>query len=293
MKKILWLNYEPRVHIPILPGTDAYIDFICEDIAFKKRDLRTFLKIGYYFYKKIKTLGETWINLKTWLLQPDISYRAYVVDGDGRILPNIYDLKKYTQASSLCFRLQDVLDAKTLKAGATFILVASRGRIDRWSSSPGNLSVKYVSSGRLCGYRTGFFARPLNAKKGHFGFTGINPKLTISAEIGSQLLLINHSSKPDYSETVSPMVKVYNGTGDYIEAPFGEIPPHTYRLVDVEKILPQVAQFIKNNTENICSITEVKGTTLASVHILYDKKTGSMAMDHSRPSHATVIDYLD
>jgi hypothetical protein len=108
------------------------------------------------------------------------------------------------------------------------MLIASRGRLDRWSSSPGSATVRYVGKNYIAGYRTGLFARPLNpvAGKRHFGFTGINPQVMVGDDIVAAVLLINHSSDPGYDRPVSPSVRLYRDARTYLEAPFGEIPAH-------------------------------------------------------------------
>lgn len=170
------------------------------------------------------------------------------------------------------------------------LFVASRGRGDKNTSSPGNMTARYVTSTSIAGYRTGFFARPLNDQKGHYGFTGLNPALVSDEKIKSGLLLMNHSSNPDYNQSVNPTIKIYAETGETFEAAFGSISPHGYKEVILDDAFSEIAKWKKYRV-NFWSSTHCKGVTLASFHTYRDTNNILIAIEHSRPSHAQVINY--
>lgn len=287
----MWKSYEPRLHIPVLKGYDTIIDIACYEAFNKKRTVRDLAKIFYYYFKKIKSFSETCALFKSWLLMSPTRYRCILFDSNHESQGTV-DLKDYQMRDSLIFEVKKVFPKVIFDRDYSLVLVASRGRIDRWSSSAGNISVKYFNQDHLFGYRTGFFARNLNHAKGHFGFTGINPSVLITSDLGSKLLFMNHSSNPDYDVTIEPQITLKNVNNETLTRSFGKIPPHFFRTMDVEDIFPEAQEFLKAGQGSGVTITELKGYSVASYHFNYNKKTGSYAVDHSRPSHANVIDYM-
>lgn len=285
----MWTQNEPRLHIPILAEpSETYIDFAANH-DFKKRTLKGLARVVYYYIKKIKNFKESLFLLWCWIFQPEVKYRFVILDSHGKSYLGPISLKEHQRNSSFSFKLSDYVRKEQLKPHSTLVIIGSRGRVDRWSSSPGNVSVKFVTPQSIYGYRTGFFARQLNARKGHFGFTGVNPKVILDSEYGSKVMLVNHSSKPEYDQVLNPRLKIFNLNNEFLEAEFGKIEPHSYRIVDLEEIIPGAQELLKKTDGLGMSVIEEKGSSLASYHLVYNKKTGSIAMDHSRPSQSQLL----
>jgi len=154
--------------------------------------------------------------------------------------------------------------------------------------------MQYVNAKVVGGYRTGLFTRTLNPTSGkkHFAFTGINPQVMVHKDLVASVLLINHSSDPAYDRTVSPTIRLYRNSREYLEAPFGEIPSHGALERCVTKLFPQAESYLSENQGRGLTVAHAPGVTLASLHLLRSPKGTTLGIDHSRPAYTNVVDYL-
>lgn len=293
LPKNIWNEWEPRVSFPIFGDCQNSVDFAVQD-SLNDLTLKAIAGPAVFWWWKQKSLKCAVRNYRWLLLNEKIKFRGVLLSRQGEFIKQWKFDGVYGRGDFFSVNINQLMKESGVQAqDGMFTLIASRGRNDRWNSSPGNVSVRYVSDKFVSGYRTGFFARPLNNGKGHFGFTGINPQVIVNRELTAGILLQNHSSDPNYAQTVNPTVRLYRNGDEYIEAPFGEIAPHGAREVDLAKLFPQAEEFLAPNEGRGYTITKVKGVTLASIHILRSRENGlSVGMDHSRPSHAAVVDYL-
>lgn len=177
------------------------------------------------------------------------------------------------------------------------IIVMSRGRMDGYRSSPGSYSMTYVDQDNVAIYRTGAFARPLNEGrlKAHVGFTGINPKIIATSDIVSSLMLINHSSDPEYAHTARPASKLIRADGEQLEGDFGDIPPLGAREMSVVDIFGSgVFDFLAPFGGRGTTVTTCTGVTLASLHLqrTNDNRRTLLGIEHSRPAHMNLAGIL-
>jgi hypothetical protein len=271
---------------PVFADAENTLDFVVQDSL--RPSLRSFARIGYAFAKKQRTLDAVWRDGCNALLGRGMAFRGALVTRAGKFV-GAWDLSGPLHAGEFFSASVNRLLGSAIEDGV-FVLIASRGRLDRWSSSPGSATARYVGRDYVAGYRTGLFARPLNpvAGKKHFGFTGINPQVMVGDDVAASVLLINHSSDPDYDRAVSPTMRLYRDPQNFLEAPFGEIPAHGALERSVTELFPEAARFLGNGSGY--TITRVSGASLASIHLLRSKSGRTLGMDHSRPSYTNVVE---
>lgn len=289
----LWKPWEPHSYFPVFSQAHNLVDFVVQPTF--KPALRDWARPANDWLKKRKTLrgaARTYLNM---VLQRPIDLRGVFITRQGEFVQS-WKLRQGLGVGD--FHVADIntllfTAGKPLVDGV-FVLVASRGRPDLWESSPGSATVRYVGENFVAGYRTGFFARTVNPVHGkkHFGFTGINPQVLLGDGLQAWVMLINHSSDPTYDQTVSPRIRLYRAPDEYLETEFGPIAPHGALERSVLELFPAAPDFLAKNGGRGLTVATASGASLASIHILRNPANGSMGMDHSRPAHANVVDYL-
>jgi len=288
----LWRPWEPRAVFPVFGEALNYIEFAVQDSL--RPSLRSLARIGHAVVKKHKPLGAAARDAANALFGLGMRFRGAYLTRGGAYLGS-WTLSGPLQAGEFFSA-----DVNALAGGAglpvadgLFVLIASRGRLDRWSTSPGSATARYVGDQYIAGYRTGLFARPLNPVDGkrHFGFTGVNPQVIVREGVESGVLLINHSSDPAYDRPVTPSIRLYRDRDHFLEASFGEIPPHGALERRMSDLFPGAREFLAPSGGRGLTVARVQGASLASIHLL---RAGarSLALDHSRPSYTNVVDYL-
>lgn len=281
----LWKPWEPRVYFPGFAGSVNTFEFTVQD-SLEKMTLKQFLTPAYAAHKKVKSWPHAFHDYKGMILKKGIRFRVFRLSAEGKFMEKLTESTSIQIGESFTFRH----DLSSAKDNEMILFVASRGRADKMSSSPGNMSVRYTNPSGVSGYRTGFFARPLNSGKGHFGFTGLNPAISLNPRIQSGALMINHSSEPGYSQVVNPKIRLHRSKEEFLEASFGEIQPHGFREVNLEALFPQLEKW-KSEASALWTVAECKGVTLASFHTYRNESGNLLAIEHSRPSHTQVIEY--
>jgi hypothetical protein len=286
-----WRQEEPRLNFPVFAGAENHIDFtLQEDPALTWR--RAAAPV-YHFVKRRKTLKAMVDDYRNLVGGEPYRFKGVFLDRQGREkLVGALEGEYRPGGFFHCNLNQWLHDKGVALEDGNFILVASRGRADRFQSSPGNVTLRVISDQRVCGYRTGFFSRPLNAGHKHFGFTGLNPHVEVNRDWVSALLLINHSSDPAYDTTVEPTVRLYRADGQWLEAPFGPIAPHAALERSLLALFPEAESFLADNGGRGHTITRLKGASLASIHVQRARGGQLASMEHSRPAHPNVVDYL-
>jgi hypothetical protein len=127
-------------------------------------------------------------------------------------------------------------------------------------------------------------------KKSHYGFRGINPKVVATKDRMSSVLLINHSSHPEYDATVTPTSLLIRPDGAQREATFGSIAPFGgVERSAAELFGDDVTEFLGPYNGLGTVITTCPGVTLASLHLMRSTRGHSMAIEHSRPTHVYLL----
>jgi hypothetical protein len=286
-----WRQEEPRLNFPVFAGIENHIDFTLQDDP--PLTMRRLVAPVYHFVKSRKTLATLVKDYRHFIGGEPYRFKAIYLNRQGHLL-YIGDFEGQYRPGGFfhCnLGLWLATQGMALQDG-NLVLVASRGRADRFLSSPGNVTLRVIGPNRVCGYRTGFFSRPLNAGHKHFGFTGLNPHVEVNGDWISSLLLINHSSDPEYDKRVNPTVRLYRADGAHLEAPFGEIAPHAALERNLLELFPDVQAFLAASGGRGYTITRLKGASLASIHVQRSRDGELASMEHSRPAHPNVVDYL-
>lgn len=293
LPKALWHSWEPRAVFPVFADAVNAVEFVVQESL--RATFRSLVRIGYAFVKKQRSIDAVYRDAVNGMLGRGMRFRGAFVTRNGEFV-GTWTLSPPLQAGqffSTC--INDLLEKDGVSArDGLFFLIANRGRLDRWSSSPGSATVRYVGKEYVAGYRTGLFTRPLNpvAGKRHFGFTGINPQILVEDDIVASVLLINHSSDPEYDRSVTPTIRLYRDAQTYLETFFGEIQPHGAVERTVIDLFPNAVEFLAPSSGKGLTIARAEGASLASLHLLRSRTGRTMALDHSRPSYTNVVDYL-
>jgi hypothetical protein len=286
-----WQQQEPRLNFPVFGGAENHIDFTLQDDP--KRTLKRLAVPAYHLVKGRKTLAAALDDYRHLFGAEPYRFRGVYLDrhGQERLVGDLPG--EYRPGGFFHCNLNAWLASHQVPlADGNFILVANRGRADRFQSSPGNVTLRIMTAQHVCGYRTGFFSRPLNAGHKHYGFTGLNPHVEVNARWLSSLLLINHSSDPAYDRHASPTVRLYRPDGAHLEAPFGDIAPHAAAERSLLDLFPDAEQFLAARGGRGYTVTRLKGASLASIHVMRTRDGQLASMEHSRPAHPNVVDYL-
>lgn len=291
--KDYWKQWEPRVIFPVFENAENVFDFVVQE-KLNGDGLKDYLKPIYHFLKSQKPFSLMIKNIFWALTNTKIKFRYAYLSRDGQLVKEWSDSNSYGYGDVFSVNLNKLLTADNIQLrDGEFLLIASRGRLDKFSSSPGNVTARYIQNSKISGFRTGLFSRFLNSSsKGHFGFTGLNPKVRIDDRYEASLMLINHSSNPEYNLTAEPTVYLHRNETEFLEASFGPIPPLGIREKKLTDLFPDCQDFLSPTGGLGYTVTKVKGITLASLHIMRSKQTGGLlAVEHSRPAHAAIIRY--
>ena len=292
LPKGLWAPHEPRAVVPVFADAQTYLDFAVQP-SFAPR-ARSYAEPLYWALKKKKKPLAAAIDYCNLLLRRPLAFRAVLVSRNGEYLAQWPLAEGLRVGDFFSANVGELMTKSRIPAqDALLIVVANRGRTDLWSSSPGSLNVRYVGERYLCGFRTGLFARTLNPVHGaaHFGFTGLNPQVRFDATTVPSVLLMNHSSEPEYDRTVAPVMRLHRSHDEFLEAPFGTIPPHGALERAISEVFPEAQAFLGPGGRGY-TVTRNKGATLASLHVLRAHDGSSMALDHSRPAHTNFVAYI-
>lgn len=227
-----------------------------------------------------------------------LKFKLQILSRDGEYRATYEFPASYAPGASVEIELSDLFAKLGLpKDDYVVVAVMSRGRMDGYRSSPASFSMTYIDQDNIAIYRTGAFARPLNEGrlKAHVGFTGINPKVIATDEIVSSLMLLNHSSDPEYSHTAHPTSVLIRPDGEQLKGDFGEIPPLGAREMSVVDIFGnRVFDFLKPFGGRATTITTCVGMTLASLHLQRsnDNRRTLLGIEHSRPAHMNLAGIL-
>lgn len=287
----IWRQSEPRLNFPIFGDMENHIDItIQEPLPITGRKLAAPM---YHWFKKRKRLAATLRDYRLLLTNPPYRFKGVFLDRQGKQLAADKLPGKFRAGDYFHCNVNEWLaELGVDMTDGNFILVADHGRPDLFSSSPGNATLRVVGPRHVAGYRTGFFCRLLNVGHKHFGFTGLNPQIEVSEHAIAALLLINHSSDPDYDRSVCPTVRLHRGVDEFLEAPFGDIPPHAALERSITELFPDAAEFLAPTDGRGYSITTLRGASLASIHVLRAPDGELLSLEHSRPAHPNIVSYF-
>jgi len=297
-----WKPHEPRFMFPTFAGIESRMGFSIPawyrpiDVRYLRSLIAGSLRKN--FRETVKDLVPELAGLVTSGFTKKLRFKLQILSRDGNYRATYEFPENFSPGASVEIEFSDLFAKLNLPQDDYLVIVVmSRGRMDGYRSSPASYSMTYVDQDNVAIYRTGAFARPLNEGrlKAHVGFTGINPKIIATTDIVSSLMLINHSSDPEYAHSARPTSKLIRGDGEQLEGDFGEIPPLGAREMSVADIFgSRVFDFLKPFGGRGTTVTTCNGVTLASLHLqrTNDNRRTLLGIEHSRPAHMNLAGIL-
>ena len=112
----------------------------------------------------------------------------------------------------------------------------------------------------------------------------------IDDDVEASAYFFNFSSDPGYDFTADPNVTLLRDDGERLESSFGEIPPFGARERSLTDIFGnEVRDFLAPPATYGTLIAEQAGVTIGSAHIIRNRRTQSMGIEHTRPTHMYVM----
>ncbi len=250
------------------------------------------------FFANVKDLIPELGSLAASGISKNLRFKLHILSRDGEYRASYELPSSYEPGASVDIDLSKLLMNLNLPADDYLVTaVMSRGRMDGYRSSPASFSMTYIDQDNVAIYRTGAFARPLNEGrlKTHVGFTGINPKIIATTEVMSSLMLINHSSDPEYGLAARPTSVLIREDGERLDGEFGAIPPLGAREMSVSDIFGNVVfDFLRPFGGRATTVTTCVGLTLGSLHLQRsnDNRRTLLGIEHSRPAHMNLAGIL-
>lgn len=219
--------------------------------------------------------------------------RGALMNRQGEFILDFGELGVWRAGQAFEINVNDLMAAQGLPIkDAIFMLIMNLGDHTEALSDINIFSMSYEGKHFYTNYRTGAFARTLNdfSKKKHGGFMSVNPKIIVNQTHVSSLLFINHSSVPEYADTVCPTVKLYRADGESLEQAFGPIPAFGCVERSLEDIFGSgVREFLASAGGLGTTVSSVKGYTLAGISILRSRDGRSMSIEHTRPTQSYLL----
>lgn len=290
-----WKPHEPRFIFPTFSGLENRMGFSVPvwyrpvDIKYLRSLIGGSLKKN--FIETMKDLVPELGSLLASGFSKNLDFTLHILSREGEYRASYKLPTRYGPGASVDIELSKLIAELNLPVDDYLVVaVMSRGRMDGYRSSPASFSMTYVDQDNVAIYRTGAFARPLNEGrlKAHVGFTGINPKVIATKAVMSSLMLINHSSDPEYALTAHPTSILIREDGEQLEGEFGEIPPLGAREMLISDIFGNVVfDFLREFDGRATTVTKCDGITLASLHLQRsnDNRRTLLGIEHSRPAH--------
>ncbi|MEK9643939.1 MAG: hypothetical protein VW547_00205 [Alphaproteobacteria bacterium] len=284
-------TYEPRAVYPVFADRDNRIAYVLREtyIADPRAALRhaagRLLRRDHHvapaFLSRIVLDSIRGIRLR---------FRGAFLDRDGNLLATVPVFAETAYGQGFEISLNALMeDAGIPIRNAQFLLIADRGVKLDGGYSIGTVTAAYGGETGFTCYRNAAFARPVNEFAHHrpVGFRSIAPHMACFGEIEASAYFFNFSSDPDYAFTANPTVRLLRDDGQSLEAAFGSIPPFGARERSLSELFgPEVRDFLDGQYGTL--IAEQDGVTIGSVHIIRNRKTRSMGIEHTRPTHMYV-----
>jgi len=221
-----------------------------------------------------------------------LNFRGAFFDREGRLIVRIppFARVQYRQGFDVSINVL-LADADVALQDGQFLLIADRGVKLDGGYSIGTVAAAYSNNSGFTCYRNAAFARPINEFRDHrpVGFRSIAPHMMISDEIDTSAYFFNFSSDAHYDFTANPAVTLLRDDGKTLEARFGVIPPFGARERSLSEIFGErVRDFLGGDGTYGTLIAEQEGVTIGSAHIIRNRRTNTMGIEHTRPTHMYV-----
>ncbi len=287
-----WKEHEPRFGFPIFRGCTNRVsqairlDF-CQ-FSWKKAAKQTLASIRQ---GRVPDIG-MFIPLVTGRAQR-MTVRGGLTARDGRFLCDFGEIGAWSAGQAFEINVNELCESQGLPVDdGMFMMVMDIGEHAHALSDINIFSMSYEGDRFFTNYRTGAFARTLNdfSKKKHVGFMSVNPKVLVSDTHLTGLMLINHSSNPQYSDTVHPTVRLYRPDGQFLDADFGPVPAFGGIERSLEDLFgAAVREFLRPSGGLGTTVTRVRNYTLAGITLLRSRDGSTMAIEHTRPTQSYLL----
>ncbi len=222
----------------------------------------------------------------------ELNFRGAFFSREGKLLAEVPQFARLRHLQAFDISLNELQRAAGLpNEDAQFLMIADRGIKLGPGFSTGTLTATYFNDRTFACYRNSIFARPVNEFSHHrpVGFRSIAPQVVVTEEIESSAFFCNFSSDHRYDFTANPTARLYRGKEDFLEASFGAIAPQGGVERSITDIFGDAAiDFLRPAGGYGTLIASQNGVTLTSIHLLRNRRTGSMSIEHSRPTHSYV-----
>jgi hypothetical protein len=294
LSKNLFQPHEPRNMFPVFADCENRLAYVLRnEIAPKPGEvlrfgLRNVVKRQKRFSSKV--LARVFVDS---LRGVRVTFRGAFFTRDGKLVTEIPPFATLRSLQGFDISVNELLE----KAGiplqdGLFLLIADRGVKLVESFSTGTVSAVYSSPKTFSCYRNGIFARPVNELSHHKpqGFRSIAPHMFVSGDVVSSAFFCNFSSDPAYDQVANPTVRLYRDEKEFLEAKFGPIAPFGGAEKSMVELFGEEAEeFLRPTNGSGTLVAEESGRTLTSIHLIRNRKTGGMSIEHTRPTHMYVV----
>jgi len=223
---------------------------------------------------------------------------VYVLEPSGRIAGAMTLERPARLGENVVLRLDEVLDflgvARPFHGMCYFASRPWDG--STWKTNWGyqDIYVELVGRG---GYAAGILntIAPLNhdGLTRHHGVKMAAPKLVLSDDGDTYFIMINHSSDAGYRRALSGRLALCAADGrrtDWVEGPV--IPPFGSAMLDLKTVFPAWRDYTDARGRATLYFSVPPGGVLIPYVYLYNRVSGSWAIEHTRPPRHYVLGYI-
>lgn len=286
--KDLFLPYEPRAVYPFFAGMENRLNYVLRAtyVPSPKAALRhvvgRILSRGHAanprFLTRVVTDSLRGIRVR---------FRGAFLDRDGHLVAEIPPFAEVRYLQGFDISIDQLLQHQAVpRQDGQFLLIADRGIKLDGGYSIGTIGAVFRSPTAFACYRNGAFARPVNEFSHHRprGFRSIAPHMICNETSEASAYFFNFSSDPHFDRTAAPRVRLYRSRDEWLEGTFGEIPPWGARERTLTEMFGAGVRDFLGPVDGMGTVIAVEdGLTLGSLHLIRNRVTGAMAIEHTRP----------
>ncbi len=294
LPKQLFKPHEPRNVYPVFAECQNRLSYIFRDIYVAKphQALRFATKSVIERDKRASIPFLSRVLLDS-LRGIRMRFRGAYLDRDGHLICEFPELAEVSYRQSFDLSVNDLLREKGIPVqDGQFLMIADRGLKLDSGLSTGTLTATYINNKTFTCYRNAIFARPVNDFAHHKprGFRSIAPHMFVSGELDSYAFFCNFSSDAAYDRVANPKVRLYRDEKEFLEGNFGNIPAFGAAERSMRQLFgDEVEEFLKSSDGCGTLVAEEASLTLSSIHLIRNRRAGTMSIEHTRPTHMYVV----
>lgn len=289
-QKPLFEAHEPRNVFPVFAECENRINYAYTPLKSSTKQVMGYLysniKNPERYLPRRKLVSIIYKNLA----RKTVKFRGAFCDRDGNLITTFKPFVELSENQGFDICVNDLLKEQGLPVqDGQFLLVADASVVLSRKYSTGVITAAYLKENSVTCYRNGSYARAVNHFSHHRprGFRSIAPHTIYNDDVETTAYFFNFSSDPTYDYTANPDMTLQRDDGKELKAKFGDIPPNGAKERGLVEIFgEEVKDFLKPSGNCGTLIAEAQGVTLGSIHLIRNRKTGTMAIEHTRPTHA-------